>query len=106
MALFNLFKNKKSDLPTLQNGQTKKYDYFAFSVHSNLPRMELLENPKNVVVKLEDDTLNVYYNGKLIGNGDKQALNKFKTNCNGKWNVHSFVVYDAGRAKVRIKYFY
>ena len=100
MGLFNLFKKNNTEISkkqtTPQNDTTKSFDYFAFKVHGvatvdgaqeilKTLGCELHEKPSFVMLKLENNVLNVYLNNKLIGSGDTSATNKFVEHCNKKW---------------------
>lgn len=72
---------------------------------------KLHEEPSFVKVKIEDDTLNVYLDGKKIGSGDAQAKKKFEERCKQRWIVHSCAIYGGSDdkyygCKIRIKHFY
>lgn len=114
------FVQSAATIPT--NTHSKQFDYFAFKVNGTATiqgAQEILKSigcklhdqPSFALVKLENDTLNVYLNGKLIGSGNAQAKNKFIEHCKTKWHIHSCTIYggDDGKnygCRIRIKYFY
>ena len=122
MGLLDFFKSKKQmSIPSINDVTEKHYDFFAFKVHgvatiSGVQKIleglgkKLHEHPSFVTLDIQNDTLNVYISGTLVGHGDKQAKDKFEKYCTKKYSIQSLAVYggDEGKSygcKVRVKYF-